>query len=162
MVPAVPGIDADIPFKTDALISFRVYETPVQLLVIQTSEQPGPFGMQGFKGLQGEFGGRFSAVFELSPPFFIIGLDKGLIFGQGPFESYIAVGMTVNQVMEYLPDRPTSLPVRGAQLVLVKVFNKISELFGKSFQDLYPLINKNSAYLLGDLGPTYGILKFFN
>src|SRR5205085_5057655 len=63
-----------------------------------------------------------AAVFQLSPFFFVVGLDGGLILGDTELEADVSIGVRVCDVMDELQHGPTIGAIRSCELLRREAF----------------------------------------
>src|SRR5215469_5846027 len=96
---------------------------PFPLLVAQRPQQSDPARMQVLEQLQGNFYRHRPRVRKFRPLILAIRLNGRLIFGERQPKARVAVQMTVGYVMDHLPDRPATRPVRRVELRIAEPSN---------------------------------------
>ena len=139
VVVPMPDIPAYILLQ-GGYTALRVPEVPLQFFTPQSTEKINQLLMHGPEVVQGQVNRAGLRIKKGRPGFFVINLDQGRRFGQGPFEPHIAVVMAVRQMMYDLSDGPSPRAVRGFQLGFFQRQDQIRKSFWKKLQGSYPVI----------------------
>src|ERR1043165_8932878 len=88
-------------------------------------------------------------ITQLSPEFFIIRFDRGIIFSQCEFETAISIDVTVGNMMNHLMNSPSSITVRSLQLLFIQIQNSVFQLQRKEFYIGHPFYFLRNGKWLG-------------
>ena len=133
VVVPMPGVAPDIFIQARCCQGFRMHKGSGQLFRGQSPEQVHQFGMYRLQVVEGKPDRGRTGIEQGGPAFFVIGLDGGVFFGQGPFEAHIAVVVAVGQVVHHLPGRPPFRAVGRIQALIVPVLHQPTDLARQGF-----------------------------
>src|ERR1700693_5934524 len=87
-------------------------------------QQRNPARMQAFEQPQRHFHWSRPRVRKLSPPVLCIWFDGRLFLSERQLEARVAVEVTVGNMVDHLPHRPTLGPVRRVELCIGKTADR--------------------------------------
>ena len=133
VVAGVPGVEEGGEFDGHGA-AFGVAEGALPLGFVEGLEEHDPTGVEGFDEVEGPLD-RGTGVVEAGPGVFVVGLDDGVVFGEGKFDAEDGVHVGVGDVVDELADGPAAVAVGGSELRVVEVVDGVAEVIGELGED---------------------------
>lgn len=159
MVDAVPGITAKLFLQTVLHLPIGMDESPFEIFPGKSLHQMDQFGMYRPEVVEGQLYRGRPGVKKLRPALLIIGFYQGTFLGQGPFETGVAIVVTVRYMMDQLSDGPTPGAIWTVQLFLGKGRYQCQQTLGKMLQYGNPLVQLIFIDRFGDLKFPNGVTE---
>src|SRR5580692_12423273 len=107
VVTPVPTVERGILFQSDRP-QLGMAEAALPFRSGKRSQQRHPAGVQRFQQIERRLHGHAAGVREFSPAALLIRLDHWFVFGESETKAYVAVHMTVGDMMSHLANGPAS------------------------------------------------------
>jgi hypothetical protein len=115
MMVAVPGVERQDPIDV-VLAGLGVDEAAREIPCFERAQQGDPARVHGVKQRERDLDGSQFGVFEPGPGVFVVGLDGGHVFREGPLGADVGVELAVGQVVNDLADGPATVAIRRVEL----------------------------------------------
>src|SRR5436305_10296341 len=142
VVASVPGVKSEHLLEGQNATLLRMTQATLKISGFHRTKQRDPAKVQRIEQIERDFDRNSSAVSELRPCRFVVGLYRRLVFGERELESAVRIHVAVGDVMRNLLHGPPTGSIWSLQLVPRQSGNRVAEIarrFGDNCNQLRPL-----------------------
>jgi hypothetical protein len=115
VMAAVPGVEEEQPVD-GARAVIGMDQDATELIGGERTPEADPAVMQSLEESEGDVDRAGFRIEKLRPAIFVIGLDRGLVFGEGETMADVGVHMAVGDVVDDLADGPAAFAIGSVEL----------------------------------------------